>query len=96
MFSLERCREVLGVSDLDELELQHLRYQLYGLAEVITDEITREIRENHPSHKNGFKTALRMLDPAKREEVEERAAIIEFDGGDSRDESLYEPFLGTN
>jgi len=34
MFSLERCREILGVSDLDDLELQHLRDQLYGLAEV--------------------------------------------------------------
>jgi hypothetical protein len=94
MFSLEHCREILGVNDLDDLELQQLRDQLYGLAEVITDEIKtfstddeREIQENHPIHNNGFETALRILEPAEREEVEERAAIIEFEGRDNRDEA---------
>jgi hypothetical protein len=95
MLSLQRCREILaGNNDLDDNDLEHLRDQIYGLADVITDQIKHSMpnragayQRGPVNQKNGFAAALRVLTDEEREEIEERAAIIEFEAGANRDEA---------
>lgn len=70
MLLLQRCREILGPECLlSDTELQLLRDQLYGLADVIVTSFLKQ--KSHP----------------EREKWEERAAIMEFDGGLTRTEA---------
>lgn len=78
-------------------DLERLRDQLYGLARVVVEACPRRWRGNGPQnapsaarqanegatgHKPaGFPDAVAMLPEEDRFEVEERAAIHEFDGG---------------
>ena len=79
MLSLERCRKVLGSgNNLSDEDLATLRDQLYcfaSLALELRDHQKKSARENHG------------LDSIDRDALEERAAIIEFDGNVSRDEA---------
>jgi len=77
-------------------DLERLRDQLYGLAGVVVEACPRRRRGNSPQnapdaarqaiegaagHKTaGFPDAVAMLPEEDRFEVEERAAIHEFDG----------------
>jgi len=40
MLSLEKCRSLLGEQDLSEEEVEEIRRQLYGLAEVLVRTFT--------------------------------------------------------
>lgn len=84
MLSLKQCRKILGEEILlTEEELQELRGQLYDLAGVVVD-----AAQNMPHLNCGgtdFKNILDFVPDEDREETEERAAILEFDAGFSRD-----------
>jgi hypothetical protein len=77
MLSLERCRALLD-SDcpLTDAQIERLRDQIRVHAEVIFDTM------NAPGFITPFSEALRRLPDS--EEAEECAAILEFDGGMSR------------
>src|SRR5262245_1757272 len=100
MFSLERCRQIVGYNcGLDDEKLIKLRDQLYGLADVLTDQlrIQRQInnlRDLQTSETNAYESALRLLPESEREDVEERAAILEFDGGINREGAERKAILG--
>ena len=73
--SLARCREHLGASTrLSDSELQQLRDHLYDLAQLIIGAYT----STKPSE------SLSLIPEGDRLEVEERAAILEFEGGLAR------------
>lgn len=78
MHSLEYCRKVLGKdNELSDENLATLRDQFYCLANLMLDRRGNE-------KKSQEEPRSRRLD---RETLEERAAIIEFDGNLSRDEA---------
>ena len=95
MLSLQRCREIVGWDCLlDDDLLVRLRDQLYGLADVITGNLLAHrsgdgeaCQENKEWSAGEFKAALTLLPECEREDVEERAAIIEFEGGTDRDQA---------
>ena len=101
MFSLERCRQILGRDcTLDDVELVTLRDQLYGLADVLTDHLRNQPQFNGKDaleivEPDVYQAALRLLPEIEREDVEERAAIIEFEGGVERDEAERQAILGS-
>ncbi len=103
MLSLQRCREILGRDCfLDDDQLAQLRDQLYGLADIITGELLAHrsgdgeaCKENKEWSTGEFKAALNLLPECEREDVEERAAIIEFEGGADRDLAERRAILST-
>jgi hypothetical protein len=79
MLSLERCRKVLGSDKkLSDEDLATLRDQLYCFAALAL-----EVRDSQK------KSVLERSDVVciDRDALEERAAIIEFEGKLSRDEA---------
>jgi hypothetical protein len=79
MLSLERCRKVLGLDKkLSDEDLATLRDQLYCFAALAL-----EVRDNQK------RSVLEMRDVGSidRDALEERAAIIEFEGKLSKDEA---------
>ena len=83
MLTVEACRNLLGdqANGLSDAQLARTRDTLADLARCILDSFER----HHGSH---FKnTALQRLPSEERVEVEERAAMLEFDGRMSRDEA---------
>ncbi len=106
MLSLKRCRELLGFKcALTDYELELLRDQMYGLAQVLVEAVLERrggegcsraaeavpvegVGENGsaPSIKS-LQDVLTLLPPDHRENLEERAAIREFDGSLGRDEA---------
>ena len=96
MLSLSICREILGrdVSLPDEA-LELLRDQLYGLAYIIASSFIEQHfdhrRENDEGIRSerlrsgvGLQESVTLQPRDEREELEERAAILEFDGGIAR------------
>jgi hypothetical protein len=83
MLSLQRCREILGTdSSLSDSDLQLLRDQLYALGRATVEALPRQPRTNgSPRSPEGFAEALSALPEDDRYELQERAAIAEFDGG---------------
>ena len=74
--------------DIDDAQLERLRDQLYTLAQVIVDDYAQRPRrgngDRHISHQ-GIAQALASLPVGEREQIDERAAIIEYDGRVERD-----------
>jgi hypothetical protein len=96
MLSLERCREVLGDdAPQSDAELELLRDQLYGLADVLIDGFVeqRQRRKGAPQNTpegvcspvESLSDALHLVPTDDQGDVEERAAIMESDGGLDRD-----------
>lgn len=82
MLSLSRCREVLAGESarLSDEQVTQLRDQLYALAETA-------VQLAHMTPPVDFSLAAASLTTEVRADVEERAAIIEFDGRLSRDQA---------
>ena len=77
MISLERCRKILGSSNkITDDDLATLRDQFYCLASLALEERDRQ--------KKFLKVNGGVID---RDALEERAAIIEFEGNLSREEA---------
>ena len=86
MLSLEQCRRILGANcNLNDSELELLRDQLYGLADVSIELFVARKRGSSEIEKQGLK-----LSKAEHEKWEERAAILEFDGRLPRSEAQVE------
>jgi hypothetical protein len=77
--SLEACREILGdaASSLPDMDLERLRDQMYALASAAIHAFKNV---GHDS----FGSVATELATSERVDVEERAAILEFDGKLSR------------
>jgi hypothetical protein len=73
--SLPACRRLLGKAGdgVPDDNLERLRDQLYGVARCAVQVFERSTTDN------GEETALNCLPADAREDVEERAAIIQFD-----------------
>lgn len=82
MLSLEKCREVLGDGhDLGDEQLERLRADLYALAEAVS--VYHEQAANQPAV--DFRRMMQLADADRQADLEERAAIMEHDGGICRD-----------
>src|SRR6186713_1343954 len=81
--SLSSCRRHLGplAIDLSDAEVERLRNQLYGIAGVALNLMSPTNRATP------FASALSSLSEDQRFDVEERAAILEFDGRLTRDQA---------
>ena len=80
MLSLKKCRQLLGIVDATDEELESIRNALYAFVHLIVD---------HEENQLGSDSKLDSV------EFEERAAIVEFDGGLSREESERIAFYRT-
>ena len=80
MLSLQRCRELLAgdARSVSDEELEAVRKQFYALALVGTREAIQAQR---------FEQAIAKLREEERADVEERAAIMQFDGRLSREQA---------
>jgi len=86
MLSLANCRELLGVESakiVDE-EMEALRDQLYSLANLSLKDFQAKGKSRSSC---SFRLSLGQCFEESRIEVEERAAVMEFDGNLSRDEA---------
>jgi len=79
MLPLQKCRELLSSesANLTDSELDELRHGLYELAAVVLKAYSARTVMTPDQ-------ALGLLAASEREEAEERAAILEYDGGLSR------------
>ena len=76
MLSLQRCRELLGPSaELSDSELSALVHSLYVLAETA-------VRLHADARRRPAPRSARA--PEEQADVDERAAIMEFEGGLAR------------
>jgi hypothetical protein len=77
VFPIAECRKILGNGcPLSDLEVEQLRDQLYDLARCVVD--LSQMPLNDPER------VIAQLPDDERADVEERAAILEFDGGIGR------------
>lgn len=86
MLTIEQCREILGDDvHLSDERLERLRDELYRVADVVTEHIATTA----PSlaREAGLEAALALLPEEEREDVAERAAIMEFEGGTPADKA---------
>lgn len=84
MISLERCRKVLGPNNrLSDESLATVREQLYCFAEL-----SLNIWDYRKGTESDSLSLRQFCDSEERlEELEERAAIMEFEGNQTRDEA---------
>lgn len=108
MLTLERCREILGDDcPKSDAELELLRDQCYGLADVVCAAFVEERKKPRNAPQNapqgeiraddtgdgirhaqelvGGEEAVAMLSEEERDDLQERAATMEFDGGLGRE-----------
>jgi hypothetical protein len=85
MLSVARCRSLLPneTKDWPDAKVEALRDELYALAGVLLD----GVRLGEVAEALSIKTALSLIPLDQRVDVEERAAILEFDAGLSRDDA---------
>lgn len=90
MLTVKNCRQFLGLEsdNLSDREIEALRDQLYCLATLTT---TQFLKTQSPAKSESnvldFRTALSSLVDDERDSMEERAAVMQFDGNLSRDEA---------
>ncbi len=90
MLSVKSCREFLGLEsgNLSDREIEALRDQLYCLATLtITHFVKTQSEGKSESNVLDFRTALSSFMHHEKEGIEERAAVMEFDGNLPRDEA---------
>jgi len=82
MLTLDRCRKILGHdSPESDSDLEKLRDSLYDFARVVVEILPQR------SQGSGFVESIRFLPEDERYEVEERAAILEYDGELARNDA---------
>jgi hypothetical protein len=92
MLSIEKCKKLIPADPkLDNQQLEALRHAFYEIAHVIVGRFehkrslshcgTVEPKQEHAS----FEEIVSALPKEEREIVEERAAIMQFDGGCDRE-----------
>ncbi len=91
MLTLARCRKFIGEQNrLSDDEVKSVREELYTFADVLLGSIREDILQSlqvpipekpGASEADDWTDVLSRLPEEDRLEVEERAAIMEFDGG---------------
>lgn len=78
MLSLDNCRTLLDREgeELNDADLATVRDQLYSLA-TLTVEVFSRIESQQDA---SFRDALALFRKSDRETIEERAAVMEFEG----------------
>jgi len=85
VLSLRRCREILGSScPAADSELELLRDQLMAIADIALEMGREKLGTGTAST---FHETLELIPREQQEEIVERAAIMEFDGGLRRGEA---------
>jgi hypothetical protein len=85
VLSLSRCREILGSSCPEtDSELEALRDQLMAIADIALAIGREGVKSGAAST---FHERLKLVSDEQREEIVERAAIMEIDGGLRRAEA---------
>lgn len=97
MLSPQRCRQLLGTSvQLSDDQVIHLRDHLYVLAQLSVrsfvdrskaHEAETTLKGDRAAVETSFAEALKVLGSSNSYEIEERAAIYQFEGGLSRSEA---------
>ncbi len=101
MLSLQHCRKLVGPEcELSDEELATVREQFYSLASLALDMRHKGVKSSPRPAKtnktsNCFGKALRFVADDTRAEIEERAAIAEYDGNLARDEAERAPIAMT-
>ena len=84
--SLRRCREILGSTvELSDDDLVTMRDQMYDLASVAVEIAAQKTGDTSTTEPKDWREAQKYLTKDEQCAVEERAAIIEFDGQCDRD-----------
>ncbi len=80
--SVQRCRDILGTAvGESDLAIEQLRDQFYAIARSWIDGGVKDFRSSSEG--------LALLSEEDRVEVEERAAVMELDGGLTRSEAEH-------
>lgn len=86
MLSLEECRRVLGPRcSLSDAGLESLRDQIRDLAVVVINSFVEGPQTGDHAHDDALRPAA--VSENDRDAVAERAAMLEFDGGMTREEA---------
>jgi hypothetical protein len=81
---LEECAKTLGV--VPDAKLQQLVDQMHVFAKIVVEDYCEHRKEPRPSGgSGGFAKAATLIPEQDLYEIEERAAILEYDGGHHRD-----------
>jgi hypothetical protein len=95
VLTLQKCRSLLGTDcKLIDTQLEQLRAELYALSDVVIEVYSAQKRAN-PADSSKLKnteTCLTAVPQEERQAVEERAAILEFEGGLKKSEAERQAF----
>ena len=96
MITTEKCRRIIGDPTISDIEIESIRETLYSLAFASFDEYSvRQSNSNEGPRecepeivdRFQFNRALEIAPTTARQEIEERAAIKEFEAEMNRDEA---------
>jgi hypothetical protein len=88
VLSIERCIELLGTdAPADRAAIEQVRAALYELAKVTKSVFLENGNIPTAVEPSPFESAFSLLAEDDRAEIEERAAIFEFDGHLTRDQA---------
>jgi len=79
MLSLQNCRKLLKGEreELEDTELTLVRDQFYELARLTVEQFANQ--------RAAYNSVLESFEPTEKEVIEERAAVLEFEGNIERE-----------
>jgi hypothetical protein len=95
VLSLQKCRSLLGTDcNLTDAQLEQLRQQLYAFSEVAIGAFhaQRQGPKSNGSEAKGVSALLTQVPEDERQQVEERAAILEYEAGRKKAEAERQAF----
>lgn len=95
MLSLQKCRSLLGTDcNLTDAQLEQLRQELYALSEVAIGAfcVQRPGPKSNGSKPQSVSPMLSQVPENERAQVEERAAILEYEAGLKKAEAERQAF----
>lgn len=95
MLTLQKCRSLLGADcKLTDAELEQLRQELYGFADVAVEAFCASRRANNggSSTSQNVSECLSQIPEQERQGVEERAAILEYEANLTKPEAERQAF----